>query len=129
MNHHPTKTEGGTIKRLTIIGATIYGTDKYGTIIITTDGKTYQVLTEHGAENMSVAATALPSPTSILTEATPSSWQLAGLQYDPMGRDRNCSAFTTHAQAQAFFIAAGGPEYDRHRLDGDNDGIACVNLP
>lgn len=78
---------------------------------------------------MSVAATALPSPTDIVTQATPGSWQLAGLPYDSMGPDRNCSAFKTHAQAQAFYIAVGGPEHDRHRLDGDHDGIAYVNLP
>jgi competence protein ComEC len=118
-----------TIKRVSATGATIYGTDKYGTITVTTDGKTYKVLAAHGAETMSIAATALSSPTSILAEATPSSWQLAGLPYDPMGRDRNCSAFATHAQAQAFYIAAGGPEHDRHHLDGDHDGIACESLP
>ena len=56
-------------------------------------------------------------------------WQLAGLPYDPMGRDRNCSNFSTRTEAQAFYIAAGGPEHDRHRLDGDHDGIACESLP
>jgi len=121
---HP---NSGTISRLTTIGATIYGTDQYGTITIKTDGTIYQVLTAHKAENMSIAATALPSPT--LDLATANAWQLAGLPYDPMGRDRNCSAFKTHAQAQAFVIAAGGPEHDPHRLDGDNDGIACESLP
>ncbi|MBA3867693.1 MAG: MBL fold metallo-hydrolase [Anaerolineae bacterium] len=122
---HP---NGGTIKRLTAVGAAIYGTDKYGTITVTTDGKTYNVLTAHGAENVTVAATALPSPTLDLT-TTLSSWQLAGLPYDPMGRDRNCSAFSTHSEAQAFYIAAGGPEHDRHHLDGEHDGEACESLP
>lgn len=37
--------------------------------------------------------------------------------------------FDTHAEAQAFFIAAGGPARDPHRLDGDHDGIACESLP
>ena len=118
----------GIISRLSAIGATIYGTDKYGTVIITTDGEMYKVLTAQVAETRNVSATSLPSPTLSATTET-ATWQLAGLPYDPMGRDRNCSAFATHAQAQNFFIAAGGPEYDRHRLDGDNDGIACESLP
>ncbi|MFC4557470.1 hypothetical protein ACFO3D_04520 [Virgibacillus kekensis] len=33
--------------------------------------------------------------------------------------------FSTHEQAQAFFIAAGGPGDDPHRLDG----LACESLP
>jgi micrococcal nuclease len=52
----------------------------------------------------------------------------AGL-YDPFGSDRDCGDFRTHADAQAFFIAAGGPRTDRHRLDADHDGIACETLP
>jgi micrococcal nuclease len=34
-----------------------------------------------------------------------------------------------HEDAQAFFIAAGGPERDPHRLDGNKDRIACESLP
>jgi micrococcal nuclease len=48
--------------------------------------------------------------------------------YDPFGPDRDCGDFTTHAEAQAFFTAAGGPASDRHRLDADRDGIACEAL-
>jgi micrococcal nuclease len=50
-------------------------------------------------------------------------------QYDPFGPDRDCGDFRTHADAQAFFVAAGGPRSDRHRLDADHDGIACEALP
>ena len=49
--------------------------------------------------------------------------------YDPLGPDRDCSDFDTEAQAQAFYIAAGGPESDPHRLDRDRDGRACEALP
>lgn len=49
--------------------------------------------------------------------------------YDPSGPDRDCSDFSTHAEAQAFFIAAGGPGADRHRLDSDHDDVACETLP
>jgi len=50
-------------------------------------------------------------------------------RYDPFGPDRDCADFKTHAEAQAFFIAAGGPGSDRHRLDADHDGIACETPP
>jgi micrococcal nuclease len=51
------------------------------------------------------------------------------LRYDPQGPDRNCADFATQAEAQAFFVAAGGPTRDPHRLDGDGDGVACEALP
>lgn len=49
--------------------------------------------------------------------------------YDPSGPDRDCGDFATQAEAQAFFIAAGGPGSDPHRLDGDSDGSVCESLP
>jgi Excalibur calcium-binding domain len=42
--------------------------------------------------------------------------------------DRDCSDFATHRQAQRFF-KNHHPGRDPHRLDGDNDGIACEDLP
>ncbi|HZG83441.1 MAG TPA: thermonuclease family protein [Paenibacillus sp.] len=42
--------------------------------------------------------------------------------------DRDCGDFATQREAQAFYEAAGGPERDPHRLDGDGDGIACEGL-
>lgn len=51
------------------------------------------------------------------------------LPYDPNGPDRDCGDFDTQPEAQRFFRAAGGPASDPHRLDGDNDGIACESLP
>ena len=50
------------------------------------------------------------------------------LRYDPDGADRDCGDFDTWEEAQAFYIAAGGPDTDRHRLDGDGDGEACASL-
>ena len=52
-----------------------------------------------------------------------------GLPYDPSGQDRDCGDFPTWQEAQVFYNAAGGPVSDRHRLDGDRDGIACEALP
>jgi hypothetical protein len=42
--------------------------------------------------------------------------------------DRDCGDFRTWREAQDFFLANGGPSSDPHRLDADNDGIACENL-
>lgn len=43
--------------------------------------------------------------------------------------DKDCGDFSTHAEAQSFFKANGGPGTDPHRLDGnDNDGLVCESL-
>lgn len=44
-------------------------------------------------------------------------------------QDRDCDDFDTQEEAQAFFEAEGGPESDPHRLDANDDGIACETLP
>jgi endonuclease YncB( thermonuclease family) len=44
-------------------------------------------------------------------------------------QDRDCGHFSTQAEAQAYFVARGGPASDPDRLDGDADGIACESLP
>jgi micrococcal nuclease len=71
--------------------------------------------------------TATNRPTAVILVATATI--VAELPYDPNGPDRDCPDFATQAEAQAFFIAAGGPARDPHRLDGDHDGIACEALP
>ncbi|WP_126154518.1 excalibur calcium-binding domain-containing protein [Paracoccus haematequi] len=43
----------------------------------------------------------------------------------PVSGDRNCSDFASGAEAQRFFLAAGGPVNDPHGLDRDGDGNAC----
>jgi hypothetical protein len=43
--------------------------------------------------------------------------------------DMDCSDFATQAEAQAFFLAHGGPDRDPHGLDRDGNGIACESLP
>lgn len=50
----------------------------------------------------------------------------AGAKYTD---DYNCSDFKTQAEAQAFFIKAGGVAGDTNRLDGNKDGVACQDLP
>ena len=43
--------------------------------------------------------------------------------------DRDCGDFSTHREAQRFFISEGGPSNDYHGLDRDGDGVACESLP
>jgi len=43
--------------------------------------------------------------------------------------DRDCKDFSSHKQAQKFYVAAGGPVRDPHHLDQDRDGKACEMLP
>jgi hypothetical protein len=64
------------------------------------------------------AATNTPRPTATRAVPTPTR----------TGVDRDCSDFRSQAEAQAFFIANGGPTQDPHGLDGDRNGIACESL-
>jgi hypothetical protein len=41
----------------------------------------------------------------------------------------NCADFSTQTEAQSFFVKAGGVSKDTNRLDGNNDGVACQDLP
>lgn len=45
-----------------------------------------------------------------------------------MAADKDCADFNSWRAAQKFYKNHGGPKYDPHRLDGDNDGIACERL-
>jgi hypothetical protein len=47
---------------------------------------------------------------------------------DPFGAPLSCSDFDSWAEAQAVFIAAGGPAKDPHKLDPDGNGFACEEL-
>lgn len=40
----------------------------------------------------------------------------------------NCSDFGNRAEAQRIFDICGGISNDIHKLDGDNNGIACESL-
>jgi hypothetical protein len=42
--------------------------------------------------------------------------------------DKDCADFSTWKQAQRFYEKHGGPKRDPHRLDGDDDGIACESM-
>jgi competence protein ComEC len=124
-----------TLDNLAAAGATVYGTNVYGTIVVETDGLTYNVRTTL-AEPLSPPLPALEaSPVIVLTQlpenpaSTPISNEQAVATYDPNGPDLDCNDFATHEDAQEYFIAASGPENNRDGLDGDSDGIACERLP
>ena len=51
------------------------------------------------------------------------------LRYDPFGPDRDCGDFDSYQEALAFYLAAGGPDEDPHRLDSNGDGEPCETLP
>jgi micrococcal nuclease len=42
--------------------------------------------------------------------------------------DKDCSDFSSQAEAQRYYEAKGGPAVDPDRLDGDHDGKACDSL-
>lgn len=102
------------------VGAQVYRTDLQGTVVVTAaaDG-TYEVS----------ATASKPVEQPVVGEPDEAATPTPELPYDPFGEDRNCSDFSSQAEAQAFFEAAGGPEQDSHRLDGDGNGVACESLP
>jgi competence protein ComEC len=114
-----------TLENLQAVAATIYGTDRDGTIVVSTDGIEIDIQTK--VQSMELLSSS-EAPV-IASTAAPQGTEIAAMAYDVNGPDRDCGGFDSQAEAQAFFEAAGGPRSDPHRLDGDNDGIACESLP
>ena len=105
------------------IGAQVYRTDLQGTTVVTASAdSTYQV-------NANPTTPEVSNQAPDVAATTPTSPSSSSLPFDPFGPDRDCGDFSTQAEAQAFFEAAGGPESDSHRLDSDNDGRVCESLP
>lgn len=105
------------------VGANVYRTDRSGTVVVSASADGQFLVNA----NPSASQVATPAPSEPTEEPadTPSS----SLAYDPNGPDRDCGDFSTQAEAQAFYEAAGGPESDSHRLDSEGDGVACESLP
>ncbi|CAA9556842.1 MAG: hypothetical protein AVDCRST_MAG86-268 [uncultured Truepera sp.] len=104
------------------VGAQVYRTDLNGTIIVTASADGEYLVNA----NPTAPEVATPVPDEFEEEAAVHSSSLA---YDPSGPDQDCGDFSTQAEAQAFYEAAGGPESDPHGLDGEGDGTACESLP
>jgi competence protein ComEC len=133
---HPTQRA---LDRVGATGATIYRTDLHGTILVEIYEDRYTVTPLPDVE---IASTRRPAaqPTSVLVPVATAQPASSGsrpigtrtgqpVRSDPNGPDRDCGEFSTWAEAQDFFEAAGGPATDRHRLDSDRDGVACESLP
>jgi len=100
------------------ISADIYRTDQSGTVIVSA--------TADGQYTVNAQPSAAPEviPTEPL-EADPEQTTA----FDPTGEEKDCGDFSSQAEAQAFYEAAGGPGEDPHRLDSEGDGVACESLP
>jgi competence protein ComEC len=124
---HPTQRA---LDRVGATGATIYRTDVHGTILIEIYEDRYEltlmpevVIASAGQQRRPPLPTPVPGSLPIGTRTG------QPVRYDPNGPDRDCPDFSTWAEAQDFFEAAGGPATDRHRLDSDRNGVACESLP
>ncbi|NDW44827.1 hypothetical protein [Ruegeria sp. PrR005] len=94
-------------------------------------------IAQNRANYQVIAPTALPERTS---DGTPNVVQYALSTSHPKGTQmysrsgfnlaakaqRNCAGFASPDQAQAEFLANGGPQRDRKGLDPDGDGYACA---
>ncbi|MCB0208266.1 MAG: hypothetical protein KDJ52_02985 [Anaerolineae bacterium] len=47
---------------------------------------------------------------------------------DPLGETLACGVFSSWIEAQAIFLASGGPGTDFHGIDPDGNGLACDEL-
>ena len=84
----------------------------------------------HATRIPTVTHTPTNTPTPPTRYPTPTPTPSNGCDpHNPHGPDCDCGDFSTQREAQAFFIAAGGPDSDPHRLDRNKDGIACESLP
>ncbi|PKR79357.1 hypothetical protein CEY16_01130 [Halalkalibacillus sediminis] len=83
----------------------------------------------HEGENSSNSDSGASESTTSNSNSSNNTSSNGNLKYDPDGPDRDCGDFDTHQEAQDFYIAAGGPDKDPHRLDRENDGLACESLP
>ena len=102
------------------VGADVYRTDQSGTVVVTASSSgEYAVNAEP-----STPALAAPVPGQPVDE--PLSKSGSSLTYDPSGPDKDCGDFTSQAEAQAFYEAAGPT--DPHRLDSDGDAFVCESL-
>jgi hypothetical protein len=65
----------------------------------------------------------------LATAATFVALLFAALPSSAIAGDKDCADFASQRAAQIFFLKHGGPGRDPHRLDGDDDGVACEDNP
>ena len=66
--------------------------------------------------------------TAVLVATASVSVGLAALPANAVA-DRDCGDFSSQKAAQIFYLNAGGPRVDPHRLDAEGDGVACESNP
>ena len=106
--------------------------DNWGLSVTIAEWDALQAMLDTCPSRFDVLAVVDDTPTAPTPTATPTPTPAdagGGLTYDPFGPDRNCGDFTRWLEAQAFYDAAGGPTSDPHRLDADQNGVACEALP
>lgn len=99
------------LARLDAVDAEAFVTKNHGTIVLRTNGTHLKIWRTKLSPNpyIDTPLVGLPSPTPFV--------------------DKDCPDFSTWQEAQAFFLANGGPSKDPHRLDNDRNGLACETLP
>jgi competence protein ComEC len=120
---HPAR---NTLDKFAALSIPVYGTDQLGTIVITSDGKALSAISDSGPITIGFGVLAPNNSRGLRFNITPI--YVTPIRSTRLG-DRDCGSFATHLEAQSYFIEQGGPASDPHRLDGDNDGIACEALP
>lgn len=86
----------------------------------------------NGQFQWDVALVSLNPYTPPTSSATPNTFEITLEGYtgpfDPTGVPLKCGVFSDWIEAQALFLAAGGPGKDFHKLDPDGNQIACDEL-
>jgi beta-lactamase superfamily II metal-dependent hydrolase len=123
--NHPAKSSVDTITR---IGAKLFRTDQDGTVIITTDGKTWSTKTL-AANKLSIKSTNIPPVAlkTVIQSTTRGSSQsfIGSAPCNCKGTDLDCKDFAK-GQGQICYDYCISQGYgDIFRLDGDKDGKAC----
>lgn len=100
-------------------------------LIVDYDGQTVYVHSKLASTTAPASATTGGSSSSSGTSSgTSSSSSSSAAVCSCSSNSLNCSNFSTHSQAQSCFnYCVGQGRGDIHRLDADNDGVACESLP
>jgi len=118
-----------TIQALQAVGAQIYGTDRNGSVTVTSDGSTYRVSTEKGGPMQKVAATAVPIPSranpmpvpTVVTTPVPARTDCDRAYPDVCIPSPPPDLDCPEIPYRNFRVLPPDP----HRFDGDHDGIGC----
>jgi hypothetical protein len=95
-------------------------------VVLPTDGLTEIPSPSPSDTPDTPSETPSPTPTVTVTQFVTGSSGGASAAATQGADTLNCTDFTTQEQAQAVF---NRDRSDPNNLDGDNDGIACENLP